>query len=129
MRSGGVYQIWSKGNANGISYGRCLNFVAFQFTLFFPCFLFGYFNRKWWRHNLSLLNLLLPSWPSKSYKQPIQASWSNPLSTALFHHLIFFWFLDHPCPPPMAPTDQVVAGGGGRLLWWWWWWWWCGFTT
>jgi len=41
VRSGGVYQMWSKGNANGISYGRCLNFVAFQFTLsFFLIFFF-----------------------------------------------------------------------------------------
>ena len=33
--------MWSKGNANGISYGRCLNFVAFQFTLsFFLTFFF-----------------------------------------------------------------------------------------
>lgn len=41
--------------------------------------------------------LMTKQW-SKSYKQPIQASWSNPLSTALSHHLICFCFLTTPAP-------------------------------
>lgn len=129
VRSGGVYQMWSKGNANGISYGRCLNCVAFHFTLsFIPYFLFCYFNRKWWRYNLSLLNLLLPSWPSNE-ANPInnQSKLHDQTLLVLHYPIILYAFVSWPPLPPSNGTNWSIGGGrGGRFLWWWWW---CGFTT